>query len=81
VQHAPTKSWRTADYRESVIVTLVNGHPHTSFGHRLHRRGIEQTLDGIADRLVQEIALMHQVTLIDKRFGKHTDLWEGLQKL
>lgn len=73
--------WERTDYSQVVVASMLGDQPVTSFGARLSRRDIEFMLAGIRDEIVDQIVPMNQVTVIDRRWGPHPDLWDRLVRL
>ncbi|QJY46634.1 DUF6919 domain-containing protein [Pseudonocardia broussonetiae] len=76
VAHRPSK-WRR-DYGAAVDVTRVGEHYVTSFGARLPPRDIVFSFAGVRDLVVDELAAMWQVTIVDPEWGAHSLLWDRL---
>jgi hypothetical protein len=76
-----TYPWRN-DYSTHVLVTgHVSGQEFTHFGARFSRKQLRFIWDGIQTHLIKEILGMHTITIIDKKWGPETLLWERLMQL
>ncbi len=76
IAHPPSR-WRH-DYSRAVDVTRVGEHNVTRFGSRSPTREIRFMFDGVPDCVVDELAAMWQVTIVDPEWGAESLLWDRL---
>lgn len=72
-----TPEWKS----DNMTVTVWDGEPYTWFGHHVDPANLRVQWEGIGLEAFRSLTLATQLTIVDKRYGDHPDLWRLIGSL